>query len=261
MHPHSTLEATCRECGNRIEKDSKTGLCRPCWSAASWRPKTCSDCGKQVVRYNLHGLCQSCGAIRAGIKRRGRPTPLRALRVELICPTCQKPFTVRENVATKKRYCSMACMAIGYQSSRSLESDFWDKVDRRSPNECWPWQGTRFNNGYGLLVHCGKKYRAHRLSLEIAIGPIPEGLFACHTCDNPQCCNPAHLFAGTPLENMQDMAAKGRQRRVRLPDAIVRDIRHRADHGESLQSIAEALDIGFTTVRSIAKRLARNDVD
>ncbi len=52
--------------------------------------------------------------------------------------------------------------------------------------------------------------RAHRASWQISFGPIPDGLQVLHTCDNPPCCNPAHLFLGTQLDNIYDMCAKGR---------------------------------------------------
>lgn len=91
---------------------------------------------------------------------------------------------------------------------------FWSRVDK-SPGlgpegECWPWTGTRNQNGYGVVTVDGTRQRAHRVAWAITNGPIPEGLHACHHCDNPPCCNPAHLFLGTPGDNMADMNAKGR---------------------------------------------------
>lgn len=91
---------------------------------------------------------------------------------------------------------------------------FWSKVDRRGPDECWPWQGWKTERGYGIFEFQKKRMRASRVAWELENKQeFPDGKFACHTCDNPPCCNPAHIWAGTHLENMRDCAAKGRKSR------------------------------------------------
>jgi hypothetical protein len=93
-----------------------------------------------------------------------------------------------------------------------MSERFWSKVDRRGPDECWPWVGARLESGYGRfkLSNQRKLVPAHRFAWELENGDWPEGMFACHHCDNPWCVNPRHVFPGTPLDNMRDMHAKGR---------------------------------------------------
>lgn len=76
---------------------------------------------------------------------------------------------------------------------------------------CWIWQGSTFTDGYGKCPRYGKTRRAHRVFYEELVGPIPDGLQVLHKCDTPLCVNPEHLWAGTCLENHQDMDRKGRR--------------------------------------------------
>lgn len=76
---------------------------------------------------------------------------------------------------------------------------------------CWQWTGSFFSNGYGQTTYRrNRSCKAPRVSYSIWKDPIPKGLFVLHTCDNPACINPTHLFLGTHEENMLDMKNKGR---------------------------------------------------
>lgn len=75
---------------------------------------------------------------------------------------------------------------------------------------CILWSGPIASNGYGKRQVHGRTVGAHRVAWEEANGPIPDGLFVLHRCDNPPCCNVEHLFLGTHVDNMRDMASKGR---------------------------------------------------
>ena len=90
-----------------------------------------------------------------------------------------------------------------------------ERLDARSipePNSgCILWTGAVARRGYGKLRVKNRVTAAHRVAYELAHGPVPPGMFVCHRCDVPSCINPAHLFAGTHQQNMDDMTAKRRR--------------------------------------------------
>lgn len=83
-------------------------------------------------------------------------------------------------------------------------------VDKHGPDDCWPWLGSR-RNGYGTFSLRNRDMVATHVALAIDGRPRPSSDHeACHSCDNPPCVNPAHLWWGTRIENLQDCAAKKR---------------------------------------------------
>jgi hypothetical protein len=100
-------------------------------------------------------------------------------------------------------------------SGLSVEDRFWQKVNKKSSDECWEWLGaTHHQWGYGNLTIDGKYMAAHRYSWELHNREIPDGMLVCHHCDNPSCVNPNHLFLGTNADNMRDRDKKNRQARL-----------------------------------------------
>lgn len=91
---------------------------------------------------------------------------------------------------------------------QGVRGDFWSHVDVRGPEECWPWLASRRPTGYGAVNRGGTMTKAHRVAFEKAYGYWPEVVR--HRCDNPPCCNPNHLQAGTHADNVRDMHERGR---------------------------------------------------
>lgn len=102
---------------------------------------------------------------------------------------------------------------------------FWQRLDRSG--DCWEWTGARNKkSGYGQLKYRGVGLLAHRTAYELAKGPIPDGLWVRHDCDNPPCCNPDHLRLGTHGDNMKDMVKRGRHSSILSPERMPRGERH-----------------------------------
>jgi hypothetical protein len=164
---------------------------------------------------------------------------------------------------------------MGKYSTRAiipLAQRFWEKVDKQGPSECWLWLGWKNNKGYGMIRsgRRGADVFAHRVSYELAHGPIPTGEtrmsnIIMHTCDNPSCVNPAHLRMGAPIDNTRDMIAKGREVWTRHPgeangcakltDDKVREIRAAFASGSSMAALARLFGVSDVTVsRTISRR-------
>lgn len=154
----------------------------------------------------------------------------------------------------------------------------WDRIDMRSPSECWIWTAglggrNRTPTGYAVIQHHGRQYRVTRLLWAHLHGPIPPGMYVCHTCDTPSCCNPTHLFLGTPKDNARDKVRKGRMnhsalviaaarrraaainatRHYRLTADQVRAIRHRSRSGETQAALGVAYGVSMSLIGLIVR--------
>ena len=154
----------------------------------------------------------------------------------------------------------------GTYRNQSPEKRFWLKIDKKAPNECWEWKAGCFKNGYGAFGYNGKVVKAHRLAWELTYGPIPEGMFVLHHCDNPKCCNAKntkdHLYLGTQLDNMQDRDNKGRASRIsknngenhgraKLTKEQTNEIRRLRNEGYKQQKLADMFGVSRRNIRSI----------
>jgi len=137
------------------------------------------------------------------------------------CLICKNPFINKNPGRRPGLTCSIICEGkkrrfTDEQKEESFKRRFFEKIDKKSINECWLWKGFRNKKGYGSLMHTKEngQVQAHRASWMIHYGEIPNGLIIMHSvCDNPPCCNPNHLQLGTIALNQQDMVNKGRQKK------------------------------------------------
>jgi hypothetical protein len=138
---------------------------------------------------------------------------------------------------------------------------FWARVDMSAgPDACWPWTGYLRKDGRGSVGVGDRRLQTHRVALGSGIGlPEPAG-FVLHSCDNPRCCNPAHLRVGTHADNMADMVRRGRadrrdgerNTRAKLTAAQVAEIRA-VGRSATMRELAEQYGVSSWTIRDIRR--------
>ncbi len=147
--------------------------------------------------------------------------------------------------------------------------EFMRWVEINEETGCWEWNLSRsdLRGGYGQKVINYKHYRSNRLAWLVFKGEIPKGMFVCHKCDNPPCCNPEHLFLGSPKDNSKDAWHKGRvvlptnipvgekHRNAKLTETDIREIRRRKDDGESSVALAKEFNVSRSLIWNVWRRL------
>ena len=142
----------------------------------------------------------------------------------------------------------------------TIEERFDAKWEPVTESGCWVWTASLHRVGYGQIRHDERILRAHRVSYELHIGPIPAGMHVLHKCDNRSCVNPDHLFLGTNDDNVADMVTKGRQSKgekngkARLTEDNVREIRRRLAAGEKNKDLSVEFGVSTASISKIAKR-------
>ena len=147
---------------------------------------------------------------------------------------------------------------------------FWSFVDKSAgKNACWPWKAGKTSVGYGAysigLGEARKVYGAHQIALFFSTGQLPvSGRVSRHSCDNPACCNPAHLCWGTQSENIRDMVDRGRGHNkhargsalpfAKLTEEKVVAARHARDAGESVPSLARRFGVSSSAMEQVISR-------
>jgi hypothetical protein len=146
-------------------------------------------------------------------------------------------------------------------NKRPLAERFWERVDVAGPDDCWEWKLSCFESGYGQWKVKPKNLRVHRVAYELSKGEIPDGLYVCHTCDNPPCCNPNHLWLGSNTDNQRDCIEKGRKvsptgeghGMAKLTAENVASIRA-AHPRNTTRSLALRFDVSQSQIRRIVTR-------
>lgn len=143
---------------------------------------------------------------------------------------------------------------------------FMDKVELIPFHTCWEWTGHILKKGYGTFWENEKGFSniASRSAYELFVGAVPDGKLVCHSCDNPSCVNPRHLWLGEPIDNSKDMLAKGREakglrqagrRRLSVEDVVaMRKKYRRGEKGLGYKALAKEFDVAPTTARCVLSR-------
>jgi hypothetical protein len=142
------------------------------------------------------------------------------------------------------------------------EKRFWDKVEKREPDQCWKWKGAVASHGYGSMAI---SLMAHRVAWGIAHGSVPtKNIHVLHKCDDPLCVNPSHLFLGSHQDNMLDKEAKGRGNhpfgsnhgRAKLTENLVKEIWKDRQNGKSQRFLARKYGVARSGIRQILRGIS-----
>lgn len=238
---------------------------------------TCPICGVSFTRYRSAVEVEApvCGRICQGIQRTRRAGY--GVRVgQYRCAVCGKPFTrYRCHVRVSHPVCSNRCAGLVQRARITLAQRLLDRTSPRpDASGCLLWIGTQDQRGYGLLHYKDggrqRQLRASRCVVMLALGAetyedvrlLPSWLDVCHTCDNPPCVNPEHLFIAPREMNMHDKVMKGRARKCHLTEGDVRAIREAYQPGvETQYSLARRFGVSQNTIGRIVHRLTWRHVD
>jgi len=234
--------------------------------------KKCVECGQKFFGDNTHGKdsWRKRKYCSVECKKNAQVGNLRADVLTKSCEHCAKKFHNRRPSGRviepykwkTTKYCSRECKvaaSVGREAhNKGVKEDIKKRFLRHvkknvGSNKCWEWQGSRSDAGYGYFQVDGIKMLAHRVSFKIFKGEIPEGkgfhgFCVCHTCDNPPCVRPSHLFLGTQRVNIEDRDKKNRR------SALIGD-----EHGMSklidrdVLSIREIFKLGEYTQKEIGE--------
>lgn len=208
----------CKHCSIELNEINRSGprlSCKPCRS-------------KEVIKYEARDIEKRRARMRNWTRKSGKVK-------EYPCETCQK-LCFKKYV---RAFCSDECRFMAY-------------VD--VTKNCWIWIGAKNRRGYGkLCFKTSKNDTAHRVSYKLFKGPIIDNKFVCHTCDNPSCVKPSHLWLGTTQLNKKDQIDKDRGGR-KLKASDILQIRNLYENNIGSNTIAKQYNVNCSTITNIVKR-------
>lgn len=240
-----------RTCQGLANRRRVTLICRYCslpferTEATAAEAAYCSRSCRSTMRGELARECRECGAVFLADQTR-----------------------IRKGQAL---FCSDACARIARRGvspcKTSPQDRFWSRVDKNGPvvqlaiGPCWLWLGPRDRKGYGTTHLGGSRQRgAHQAAWLFANGPIPQGLWVLHKCDNPPCVRPDHLFLGTSDDNIMDMIRKdrhaygSRKPKAKLTEIDIVEIRRLCSNGTPYRPIAARFGVSLSLIGLICRR-------
>lgn len=227
------LIKVCKHCGCVLNNENAAKK-----NAKYWRNE-CKLCrSAMVMQYQKDNAKKRREYVNAWARKTGRVK-------EYLCENCNNPCYKKY----ARAFCSSKCRFLSYVVINEVG--------------CWLWIGAKERKGYGRLCFENKKNAvASRVSYEIFKGTIPEGKYVCHSCDNPSCVKPAHLWIGTAQENASDMISKGRSLKgeqhikSKLSKECILKIRQLAAEGLSQIEISKIYNARPGHINNIIKRRA-----
>lgn len=177
--------------------------------------------------------------------------------VPFTCPQCGRVQMLPPSTAAVRQHCSVSCRSQHQHESRLVE--FWGRVDKSGgPDACWPFTGVCFSTGYGAFSSHAGNVGAHRFAYEATFGEIPEGSVVMHRCDNPPCCNPAHLVAGSQGDNVRDAVSKlrfslgSRNYSSKYKEEQIREVKKMLRSGVKQIETSRRLGVSYAVVHGVA---------
>jgi len=207
----------CLKCNAELYRNAKEPVCLKCrnndkcecGNKKDWRAKQCKKCDSALTSERAKAQWQKLRPVmehsiqKAAKKRKGIP-----IKPPVYCRMEGCGIRAEAHQLCHKHYARLKYKgSVELDYKPTAEERFWAKVDKTG--DCWLWTGITNNKGYGMIGVERKHVLAHRFSLSLILGKMPDKQVL-HKCDNPRCVNPDHLWEGTIQDNCRDKIAKGR---------------------------------------------------